>query len=107
MREEPRFKAIVIPKIGNKYVVVKDKKYGEYTFVIGGCKLNEPSTACALRELAEEYVGQLLSGTPPGSDAADITEGLQRIRELQRVSRRVVRAIEQLRNAPGKSIKHN
>ena len=54
MREEPRFKAIVIPKIGNKYVVVKDKKYGEYTFVIGGCKLNEPSTACALRELAEE-----------------------------------------------------
>ena len=54
MKEEIRYKSIVIPKIGSKYVVVKDKKYGEYTFVIGGCKKSETSTQCALRELAEE-----------------------------------------------------
>ncbi len=54
MRHQYRYKSIVIPKIGDKYIVVKDKKSGEYTFIGGGCKLRETSVQCALRELAEE-----------------------------------------------------
>lgn len=53
---EIRHKAIVIPKIGKKYVVVNDTKNNELTFVVGGCKLKEINdiSLCAMRELSEE-----------------------------------------------------
>ena len=54
MRHQYRYKSIIIPKIGDKYIVVRDAKYGELTFVTGGCKLRESNIDCALRELAEE-----------------------------------------------------
>ena len=71
MRHEYRYKSIVIPVIKDAYVLVKDAKYNELTFIIGGCKLREiPNTSsarfdkdytsyitCALRELKEETRG--------------------------------------------------
>lgn len=54
LHEDIRYKSIVIPRIRDKYIVVQDKKFKEFTFVVGGCKRNESSVACALRELAEE-----------------------------------------------------
>ena len=60
MRHQYRYKAIVIPKIGNKYVVVKDAKYNEYTFVTGGCKARESPEGCASRELLEESHGAIV-----------------------------------------------
>jgi hypothetical protein len=59
----------VIPVVGNSYVLVKDAKYNELTFIVGGCKLREIGkdnlfetdyssyTKCALRELNEETRG--------------------------------------------------
>ncbi len=76
MRQVYSYKSVVIPYIettyNNKtyrsYVLVKDAKYKELTFVVGGCKLREISSnadakfysdyesykTCALRELKEE-----------------------------------------------------
>ena len=54
LRHQYRYKSIVIPQIGDKFIVVRDAKYGELTFVVGGCKLRESNSDCALRELAEE-----------------------------------------------------
>tara|TARA_B100001996_G_scaffold378336_1_gene362352 strand:- start:888 stop:1373 length:486 start_codon:yes stop_codon:yes gene_type:complete len=54
---EYRYKAVVIPIIKNKFVVVKDAKYNEITFVVGGCKRNEHILRCGLRELYEETRG--------------------------------------------------
>lgn len=59
MRQETRYKAIVIPYIGNHYVVVEDAKYKELTFVVGGCKRTESSLLCASRELYEETRGTI------------------------------------------------
>lgn len=49
-----RSKGIVIPHIGNKYVLIKDKKSGDASFIGGGCKRYEHIASCALRELNEE-----------------------------------------------------
>jgi len=57
MTHEYRYKAIVIPIIKTKYVVVKDSKFNEMTFVVGGCKRNEHVINCGLRELYEETRG--------------------------------------------------
>jgi hypothetical protein len=51
-----RYKTIVIPKHKDKYVVVKDRKYQEITFIGGGCKIYETSKNCAFREFIEETV---------------------------------------------------
>ena len=64
-RPENRYKSIVIPYIETTYnkkttksfVLVKDTANNEYTFVVGGCKLNEQMETCALRELKEETRG--------------------------------------------------
>jgi len=53
-RKEIRYKAVIIPKIGNKYVVVSDKKTGDFTFMMGGCGKTEHKINCARRELLEE-----------------------------------------------------
>jgi 8-oxo-dGTP pyrophosphatase MutT (NUDIX family) len=58
-----RKKIIIIPYIVYKkkshLMMVKDKKFNEWTFVTGGCKLNEQFNLCALRELYEETNGVL------------------------------------------------
>lgn len=53
---EYRHKAIVVPKLHSKYIVVNDTKNNELTFVVGGCKLRELKNLkqCAFRELTEE-----------------------------------------------------
>lgn len=53
-REETRYKAVVILRVGNKFIVVRDKKSQDLTFIVGGCKKNESSRNCAIRELLEE-----------------------------------------------------
>ena len=53
-KTETRYKAVIIPKIGNKYVVVTDKKTGDLTFIMGGCGKDEHKINCAKRELLEE-----------------------------------------------------
>lgn len=56
-----RIKVLIIPKINNKFIVVKDKKSNELTFIGGGCKYKPRFTKnninlkqCALKELREE-----------------------------------------------------
>ena len=57
-RQVFRYKAVVIPQIGNKYIVVRDSVSKDITFVVGGCKKSETSAAtCASRELYEETHG--------------------------------------------------
>ena len=57
MKEETRYKAVVVATIGDDYVVVKDKAHQEWTFVVGGCKMRETLEACARREFKEETGG--------------------------------------------------
>ena len=57
MKEETRYKAVVVATIGDDYVVVKDKAHQEWTFVVGGCKMRETLEACARREFKEETCG--------------------------------------------------
>jgi len=54
LKTEYRYKTIVIPKIKDKYVIVRDSKSNDTTFITGGCKLNEPPINCAKREFIEE-----------------------------------------------------
>ena len=54
-----RKKVIVIPYINRLFLMVKDKKYEEWTFVTGSCKKNEDFSDCALRELYEETNGTI------------------------------------------------
>lgn len=54
-----RRKVIVVPFIKNEggqiqFLIVKDRKSKEWTFVTGGCKANEPDMDAARRELKEE-----------------------------------------------------
>ena len=49
-----RRKALVIPVINNKYIVTKNKKSGQTTFISGGCKTGEKIRNCALKELGQE-----------------------------------------------------
>ena len=49
-----RRKAIVIPELNGKYVVVRDKKSGQVTFIGGGCPFGKNIHKCALKELYEE-----------------------------------------------------
>ena len=60
MRQETRYKAVVIPRLGNKYIVVRDKKSKDLTFVVGGCKMRESDVMCAVRELSEETHGSIV-----------------------------------------------
>ena len=59
IKEITRYKSIIIPKYNDKYIIVKDKKYQELTFIGGGCKLNEQPLKCALREFKEETLNSL------------------------------------------------
>ena len=53
--KQTSYKAIVVPMIGNKYIVVRDVKSKNKTFIGGGCKkTNASKRNCALRELMQE-----------------------------------------------------
>lgn len=54
-----KHKAIAIPVCGNQFLVVKDRRYNEWTFVTGGCRKREVINPlrCAVRELEEETRG--------------------------------------------------
>lgn len=52
-----RYKSVIIPKIGNKYIIVKDRQSGEWTFAGGGCKKRYSIYSCGMRELLEETGG--------------------------------------------------
>lgn len=59
MRVVVRRKVIVVPFIRTpgdnlRFLVVKDRKSKEWTFITGGCKARESDDAAALRELTEE-----------------------------------------------------
>lgn len=54
-----RRKAIIIPKMGKKYIVVRNKKYQELTFPGGGCGNGVNIHNCARRELQEETKNSL------------------------------------------------
>lgn len=62
MNQETRYKAVVIPRIGDKFIVVRDKKSKDITFVVGGCKMKEFKNLkmCAVRELSEETHGSIV-----------------------------------------------
>jgi hypothetical protein len=49
-----RFKAIVVPKIGNKFVVFRYTGTTDLTFPGGGCGFGNNLRNCALKELREE-----------------------------------------------------
>ncbi len=49
-----RVKVLVVPKIHNKYVLVKNKKSGNSTFIGGGCGFHNNLKNCAHKELDEE-----------------------------------------------------
>jgi hypothetical protein len=53
-KPELRYKTIVIPVIDGKYVVVRDTKSQNITFIGGGCKQSNLMKNCAVRELSEE-----------------------------------------------------
>ena len=55
-RAQNRFKAIVVPKIGNKFVVFRYTGTKNLTFPGGGCKYENGKNLrnCALKELREE-----------------------------------------------------
>jgi hypothetical protein len=54
-KSEIRKKAIIVPKIHNKYVLVKNRKSGDTTFIGGGCSFYSANRKkCALKELREE-----------------------------------------------------
>ena len=53
-KPETRRKVIVVPKINSKYVLVRNRKSGDLTFIGGGCSLKNNIKNCALRELREE-----------------------------------------------------
>ena len=48
-----RLKAIVVPRIGNKLVVVRHSS-GDLTFPGGGCRYGSNPRECAIKELLEE-----------------------------------------------------
>ena len=54
LRTVQRRKAIVIPELNGKYVVVRDKNSGQVTFIGGGCPFGKNIHECALKELYEE-----------------------------------------------------
>jgi hypothetical protein len=54
LKNETRYKSVVVLRQGKDFIVVRDKKSGDWTFVVGGCKLGENSKNCARRELREE-----------------------------------------------------
>ena len=54
LKREVRRKTLVVPKIGNKYVVGKYKTTGETTFFGGGCGSKNTNVNCALKELRNE-----------------------------------------------------
>ena len=76
MKEETRYKAVVVATIGDDYVVVKDKAHQEWTFVVGGCKMRETLEACARREFKEE-TGGVFEPIFPGKPTFEFTS-LQR-----------------------------
>ena len=53
-RAQNRFKAIVVPKIGNKFVVFRYTGTKDLTFPGGGCGFGKNLRTCALKELHEE-----------------------------------------------------
>lgn len=57
MKEVTYYKAVVVPRVGDKFIVVRDTAHQEITFVVGGCKVRESDRHCALRELYEETRG--------------------------------------------------
>ena len=65
MKKEENHKAVVIPvsfKSGKpRFLVVRDKRHKDWTFVTGGCRKREifNPIRCALRELEEETRGIL------------------------------------------------
>jgi len=54
LKQNIRRKALVIPIINNKYVVARNSKTGNTTFMGGGCRSGNNIKNCAHRELQEE-----------------------------------------------------
>jgi ADP-ribose pyrophosphatase YjhB (NUDIX family) len=54
LARENRYKAVIVPRKGNEFIVVRNRAYGNLTFPVGGCKKSESVNACARRELSEE-----------------------------------------------------
>lgn len=54
-----RHKAIAIVTSGKQFLIVKDRRFNEWTFVTGGCRKREVINPlrCAVRELEEETRG--------------------------------------------------
>lgn len=52
-----RKKVIIVPRFGNKVVVVRNKGSQQLTFPGGGCNSRENSRTCAAKELREETRG--------------------------------------------------
>lgn len=54
-----KHKAIAIPVCGKHFLLVKDRRFSEWTFVTGGCRKREVINPlrCAVRELEEETRG--------------------------------------------------
>jgi len=60
MKTVVRRKVIVIPYVhSGEFLVVKDRKFKEWTFITGGCKAYETDAQAARRELLEETRGNL------------------------------------------------
>lgn len=60
MKTVVRRKVIVIPYVhSGEFLVVKDRKFKEWTFITGGCKAYETDAQAARRELLEETRGTL------------------------------------------------
>jgi 8-oxo-dGTP pyrophosphatase MutT (NUDIX family) len=60
MKTVVRRKVIVIPYVhSGEFLVVKDRKFKEWTFITGGCKSYETDSQAARRELIEETRGTL------------------------------------------------
>jgi ADP-ribose pyrophosphatase YjhB (NUDIX family) len=54
LTKENRYKAVIVPRNGQRFIVVRNRAYGNLTFPVGGCKKTESMNACARRELSEE-----------------------------------------------------
>jgi 8-oxo-dGTP pyrophosphatase MutT (NUDIX family) len=54
-----RHKAIAVVTSGSQFLIVKDRRFNEWTFVTGGCRKREVINPlrCAVRELEEETRG--------------------------------------------------
>jgi len=85
-RAVTRKKVFVIPYVGNKVMMVKDRKTGEWGFISGGVKNHESYFQAAQRELHEETSG--LMPYIPDDHGRSPFKTMYRPEELLRVNER-------------------